>query len=95
MAEQKHLDIAEMEHGLIELIAQNLLETGPSFNADSNLYEAGLDSMAIMQLLLLMEQKFGIMLPESDLSRENFNDIRSLARLLQTRLLVAPGSKGA
>lgn len=87
MAEQKQLEIADLESGLIELIAQNLLETGPTFNADSNLYEAGLDSMAIMQLLLLIEQRFGIMLPESDLSRENFNDIRSLARLLQARLL--------
>jgi len=87
MAEQKHLDLAELEGGLTELISGNLLETGPSFNADSNLYEAGLDSMAIMQLLLLIEQKFGIMLPESDLSRENFNDIRSLARLLEKRLV--------
>jgi acyl carrier protein len=43
--------------------------------------------MAIMQLLLLIEQKFGVMLPESDLSRENFNDIRSLARLLEKRLV--------
>jgi acyl carrier protein len=86
MAAQRQFEIADLESGLIELIAQNLLETGPTFNADSNLYEAGLDSMAIMQLLLLIEQKFGIMLPESDLSRDNFNDIRSLARLLQTRL---------
>ena len=87
MAEQKQFEIVELETGLTELVTQNLLETGPSFNSDSNLYEAGLDSMAIMQLLLLIEQKFGIMLPESDLSRDNFNDIRSLARLLQMRLL--------
>ncbi len=86
MAEQKQIEITELEGGLTELISGNLLETGPSFNAESNLYEAGLDSMAIMQLLLLIEQKFGVMLPESDLSRENFNDIRSLAVLLEKRL---------
>lgn len=92
MAEQKQFQIAELEGGLTELITGNLLETGPSFNVESNLYEAGLDSMAIMQLLLLIEQKFGIMLPESDLSRENFNDIRSLARLLEKRLVALKAS---
>ena len=37
-----------------------------------SLPDAGLDSMATMQLLLLIEDRFGIWLPEEDLTRENF-----------------------
>ncbi|MEI6492232.1 MAG: hypothetical protein WCO94_06765 [Verrucomicrobiota bacterium] len=33
---------------LLELVSQDILEVGPDFNAQSNLFDAGLDSMAIM-----------------------------------------------
>jgi acyl carrier protein len=48
-------------------------------------YEAGLDSMAIMQLLILVEEEFGVNIPESDLTRENFSNIRHLAHLIHER----------
>jgi acyl carrier protein len=78
--------ISTLEDQLVALIQERLLETAPDFSASSDLYEAGLDSMAIMQLLLLIEGEYGIMLPDSDLSKENFTSVRNLALLLQTRL---------
>lgn len=79
-------DLATLEEQLLVLIPERLLETPPDFNVETSLYDCGLDSMAIMQLLLMIEESHGIMLPDADLSRENFNSVRALARLLQKRL---------
>ena len=40
-----------------------MLQTPPGFGTESDLFAAGLDSMAIMQLLLLLEERFGVSLP--------------------------------
>ena len=69
---------------LLEIVSQDILEVGPGFNAQSNLFDAGLDSMAIMQLLLLIEQNFGVRLPAAKLTREHFSSIDGLAQLMDS-----------
>ncbi len=53
-----------LEPQLVQLVSKRLLETRPGFNEDSNLYDSGLDSMAIMQLLILIEEEYGVALPD-------------------------------
>ena len=74
------LDILEKQ--LVTLISERLLEVSGDFSADSNLYDAGLDSMAIMQLLILLEQEYGIAIPDNDLTRHRLSSVRNLAALL-------------
>jgi acyl carrier protein len=71
-----------LEQQLVTLISERLLETSADFNADSNLYETGLDSMAIMQLLILLEQEYGVTIPDNDLSRHRLSSVRNLAGLM-------------
>ncbi|HEY5894395.1 MAG TPA: acyl carrier protein [Chthoniobacterales bacterium] len=78
--------LGSLEAQLLALIQERLLETPPDFDVDTNLYDSGLDSMAIMQLLLLLEENFGVVLIDADLTRKNFSDIRHLARLVQARM---------
>ena len=75
-----------LEEELVLLIRERLLETTPDFSETSNLFDAGLDSMAIMQLLLLIEEKYGIMLSDADLSTDNFKSAQQLAILLEMRM---------
>jgi acyl carrier protein len=80
------LDPSGLEHDLLRLVREHLLDgIDDDFDALSSLPDAGLDSMAIMQLLLLIEDRFGIWLPEEDLTRDNFACIRSLARAVLRR----------
>jgi acyl carrier protein len=74
-----------LEQQLVQLVSERLLETQPGFDAGSNLYDSGLDSMAIMQLLILIEEEFGVSLPESELTRQNFSTVRSVAGLIRAR----------
>lgn len=79
-------DLTTLETTLASLIQERLLDLPTGFTAETNLYEAGLDSMNIMQLLLAIEDRFGILLPEADVSRKNFCNTANLSRLLYERL---------
>lgn len=49
-----------------------------SFSDDDDLLEAGLDSMGIMRLVLFIEEKFGVALPDEEIEPDN---IRTLNRI--------------
>lgn len=61
-----------MEHELITIIENEILDAPDSLASQSDLFAAGLDSMGIMQLLLAIEDRFGVEIDPSELSRENF-----------------------
>jgi acyl carrier protein len=92
MATQPIPQQESLEQQLVQLVSERLLETQPGFGADSNLYDSGLDSMAIMQLLILIEEEYGVALPESELTRQNFGTVRSVAGLIRAR--TAPSTGG-
>lgn len=88
------LDPSGLEHELLRLVRDHLLDgVADDFDALASLPDAGLDSMAIMQLLLLIEDRFGIWLPEEDLTRENFACIRSLALAVIRRHAAGGGER--
>ena len=74
-----------LEKQLVILISERLLGAQPGFDVDSDLYDFGLDSMAIMQLLVLVEAEYGVAIPESDLTRHNFSTTRQLAQIIRQR----------
>jgi acyl carrier protein len=59
------------------------LEEG--FAADGNLFEAGMDSMAVMQLIVVVEERFGAVIGPEDAGRENLETPAALARLIGRR----------
>ncbi len=50
-----------------------------SLSEDSNLYNAGLTSLATVGVMLALEEQFDIEFPESRLSRKTFESIESIA----------------
>ena len=92
MATQPIPQQESLEQQLVQLVSERLLETQPGFDADSNLYESGLGSMAIMQFLFLIEEEYGVALPESELTRQNFSTVRGVAGLIRAR--TAPSIEG-
>lgn len=83
--------LPDLEHELLELVEEHLLDDAVGLEPGTSLAAVGLDSMAIMQLLLLIEARFGLWLPEEDLTHENFACIRSLAAAVSRRLAVRDG----
>ncbi len=59
---------------IIALLLENdILGTEDKINADSNLFTLGLDSLALMQLLLHLENRFDVSIPTANLSSSHFS----------------------
>ena len=72
----------EKKAKLLEIISTEILEVGSGFNEDADLFEAGLDSMAIMQLLIRIESEFGVQLRVGQINRDNFSTVRKIDALI-------------
>ena len=68
---------------LLARIRTDLIETDDDFGIDSDLFAAGLDSMAIMQLTLLIEDEFGTSLPDRLITRATFSTARGIASAIR------------
>lgn len=79
------MSLAHGPASLRHLINEQLISLDDSVTDDSNLYEEGLDSMAFMQLILLLEQEFGIVLDPADLNRDNFASLNKLSRFIESK----------
>ncbi|MES2505525.1 MAG: phosphopantetheine-binding protein [Verrucomicrobiota bacterium] len=65
---------------VITLILQHqIVETDTPLTADADLFSKGLDSMAMMQLMLHLEREFGVRISPADMTRNHFATARVLA----------------
>lgn len=71
--------VTRVAEQLLGRIRSELLELDADFGVDSDLFHAGLDSMAIMQVILILEEEFGAKLPDSSIKRETFATARRIA----------------
>ena len=79
---------ATLDERLVQMLRRRLLyyETDQPLALDRPLAELGLDSLGKVQLILEVEDGFGVQIPEADLTEANFETARAVLRLLQ-RLL--------
>ena len=57
------VDSKEKQTKIMKIISSEILETDSDFDENTDLYSVGLDSMATMQLVICIEQNFGVKLP--------------------------------
>lgn len=74
---------------LLEVLSREILENIPDLDERTNLFDAGMDSLGTMQLLVRIEQRFGIQLPAVRLTRENASTVEGWVRLM---LEAGPGN---
>ena len=61
---------------------EGVLELDWDFPEEGDLFAAGLDSMAVMQLVVAVEDRFQVELTPEDLTRANLATPTTLARLI-------------
>jgi len=61
---------------------------------DVSLFEEGigLDSVAVMEFITLIEKRFGFQLAEDELNMEPFRTLQTLAQFIQNKLNQSPSS---
>jgi acyl carrier protein len=71
---------------IYEILRGDLLAVGDEFTPQSNLVEAGLDSLAVTQLMLAIEESTGVWIDDGLLTPENLESAESLATLVHRQL---------
>ncbi|MBK8036649.1 MAG: acyl carrier protein [Verrucomicrobiaceae bacterium] len=67
------------------LTTEHLLEPDEPITPEADLFALGLDSMALMQLMLQIEVRFGIVIGPTELSRDHFATAEALAAFLNRK----------
>lgn len=60
-------------------IEKNILAETVHIDADTVLKQAGIDSFSTVEIILFIERRFGVAIPDEKLLPENFKTIRALA----------------
>jgi acyl carrier protein len=76
------MTLEEKKQVLMKILSSEILEEDTQLDDTTDLHEAGLDSMATMQLLIRIEQRFGVQIPSSKLTKENLSNVSNLALII-------------
>jgi acyl carrier protein len=76
----------DVARGLVGFINAEIMAPGHALSPDDVLEAAGVDSMALLKVLLFVEREFGFWVPDEDLVEENVATASALARYVARRL---------
>ncbi|MCV9387827.1 acyl carrier protein [Reichenbachiella ulvae] len=69
----------QIKKDLINYIKDEILDASIEMNEESTLSELGIDSFSVVELVLFLERKHGVSIPEKDMLPQNFKSVQSLA----------------
>ena len=78
-ARVRRIEPEEVAAVLTAFINSSIMARGHPLQPDDDLELAGLDSMALLKVLLFIEAEFGFWIPDEDLVQENVRSPRTLA----------------
>jgi len=87
-------DKPDAQDVLAWLGTEGILALPESCGEDEDLFAAGLDSMAVMQLMVAAEERFGAVFEPGDLTRRHLGTPASLASLIRMRMVAQPEEPG-
>lgn len=74
--------IADIKH----YIESNILSPEIKINDTTNLQDAGVDSFSTVEIILFIERKYGVVIPDEKLIPDNFKTLQSLSKVVQQLL---------
>ena len=66
-----------------QYIEKNILAEAVQLDAATDLKQAGIDSFSTVEIILFIERKFGVSIPDEKLVPDNFKTLQSLAAIVQ------------
>lgn len=73
---------------VILIIAETFEVQADQLNPGTNLYQVGMSSLRSIELIVRIEEHFGIFVGEEDLNPDNFLTPQTVARLVENKLKV-------
>jgi acyl carrier protein len=73
------MDTESIEKEIIHFLESNILSEGIKIYPDSSLRDVGIDSFSIVEIILFIERKYNVIIPDHKLIPDNFKTIRTIA----------------
>lgn len=80
------MEITTIELSLITFLKDNILAENVVITVTSEFKEMGVDSYSIVEVVLFVERKFGYVIPDSQLTPTNFENISTVAKLVHSEI---------
>jgi acyl carrier protein len=71
--------LEELTAAVVRFLNTEIMAASHSIAADDVLTDAGVDSMALLKVLVFLEREFGIWVPDEDLTDDVITSARTLA----------------
>ena len=82
--------MSDIERDVRDFISENFILDGEDMSGDASLTRQGvLDSMGVLELIMFIEERFELKVPDEDTLPENFDSVDRIVRYLHDRLTVA------
>jgi len=75
----------EIATALTQFINTSIMARSHPVQPDDDLETAGVDSMALLKILLFIEAEYGFWVPDEDLVEANITSVRALANYISRR----------
>ena len=80
------MEAGEIEDALLAFARREVFAAHVAVTAETDLIQAGFDSMSLVRLLLFVETTYGLWIPQSEITSATLRNLRTLA-LTVSRLL--------
>jgi acyl carrier protein len=73
------MDAETITRDIKNYIEKNIMAEDITIDGDTVLQDAGIDSFSIVEIILFIERKYGVAIPDDKLVPENFRTLRALS----------------
>ena len=83
------IDTATIDQDVRQFLADNFIldDGGTGLGADDSLTQAGvLDSMGVLELIMFVQERFGVSIPDEDTLPENLDSVSRIVNYISRRL---------
>ena len=78
------MEVQQVTEDIHQFLVKNILSEGVSITPTTPLKSLGIDSYSIVEILLFIERKYGLIIPDNQLLPEHFESIHKTATLVSS-----------
>ena len=75
-------ELSEIIQNILGFMKNEMFDSSIDLKPDTNLFESGFDSFSLMKLLVFIEKKYNIHVPEEAITESNMQNITNFSKLI-------------
>lgn len=76
------MELHTVESDILNFLIKNILAENVSITASVPLRDIGIDSFSIVEIILFIERKYGLIIPDEYLIPDHFQTVNHIAKLV-------------